>query len=676
MTILDLTTTDGRDVPRGEPIDALQGGTLEELYWSIPIPYACDPFGSCGGPLEQPPDELRLPIEAVASERIESAIGGYYAPEEDWIEASAAINRSFAEFELGQSIWIGGLGLLFAILIWRLLVHGLAGPFARQHALAVAAAVAVPGLILPVVQVGTPAGVGAGFLVPGTAAVILGGALARHHPEPAWVQTAIAGALVAAALVAAVVVRYLSSQFLGDDAGTILLLIGAIGVAPAVVAASASGRGVRERASLLSLGLVPVAAAMLVVHDPATGGPIWPSILVALLLGWYVLPFERALSFFGAGLSRVRSITPADSRTVTIHEPLVSAAFRDALTVVLFALVVLFGLTSQNSELYVVTGVMFAAAAGLAIRNGFLGTHWADAAIPLGVSVGLPIAVAGYTSWSYGGQMGWVSTAFALTGLSVADVLAARHSDPVWRRRLLFWSMGVAGVSLLLWSFWGSGGNEPWAFVLACLVPLVPGLPVAFAADTNEPRAVSTRLEALVVGMTLGISAFVLTPLAWVPLVAWLIAIVVWRRFTLAPLMGLMQRSQLQRDLAVAAAETERARLAADLHDDALQQLTMLVRTLDEGGHKAEADEAREVATKLRSVVGDLRLPILDDLGAGRGAGVAGRAGRAAGRWPREARALRRDAAARERRAGRLPRRPGGADERDQARTSADRRAL
>jgi signal transduction histidine kinase len=82
-------------------------------------------------------------------------------------------------------------------------------------------------------------------------------------------------------------------------------------------------------------------------------------------------------------------------------------------------------------------------------------------------------------------------------------------------------------------------------------------------------------------------------------------------------LIGFAQRSQLQRDLAVAAAETERARLAADLHDDALQQLTMLVRKLDEGGQTDAADEAREIATKLRSVVGDLRLPILDDLGAG-----------------------------------------------------------
>ena len=91
----------------------------------------------------------------------------------------------------------------------------------------------------------------------------------------------------------------------------------------------------------------------------------------------------------------------------------------------------------------------------------------------------------------------------------------------------------------------------------------------------------------------------------------------VWRYFTLGPLLGFAQRTQLQRDLAVAAAETERARLAADLHDDALQQLTMLVRTLDESGQTEAATQAREVATKLRAVVGDLRLPILDDLGAG-----------------------------------------------------------
>ena len=617
MTILDLVTTDGRDVARGEAISGLEHGVIEELYsssWDFG-------FGSVGGPLEpveSRPEEVRLPIEAVASSRIAMAAAGYYYPEEGWLESVAGIDRSLAEFELSGSIWIAGLALLFAVIVWRLLAHGLAGPFAKQHALTVAVAVAVPGLILPVIQAGTTAGVAAGYLVPGAVALVLGVSLARHHPEQQWVQTGVVGAVVAAALAAALVARYLGSSFLSsNDPGTILVVIGAIGVAPAAVAASATGRGLRERTSLLTLGLVPFAAALLVVQESFGGTFLWTSAFVGLLLGWYLLPVERVAGIVGGGLARVRSSAPTAAPTVEVHEPLVSAGFRDALTLALFGLVVLFGLFRPGSGAYVILGVTLAFLVGLAVRSGILGTHWTDAAVPLAVAVGLPVAVAGFESWTYGGAMGWVSVSFALAGLSVADVLAARHSDPIWRRRLLYWSIGVAAVSVLLWSVWGSGGNEPWAFALACLVPLVPGLPVAFAADHDEPRAVSTRLETLAVALTLGISALVLTGLAWVPLVAWIIAIVVWRRFTLAPLLGLAQRTQLQRDVAVAAAETERARLAADLHDDALQQLTMLVRTLDEGGQKEAADEAREIATKLRSVVGDLRLPILDDLGAG-----------------------------------------------------------
>jgi signal transduction histidine kinase len=620
ISILDLATTDGRDVERGDPLEYIEGWVHGEMYW----PGSDFGFGTVGNPLEAQPDEIRPPIEAVEPARIGMAVGGYYSPEERYLDAYAWIDRSFAEFQLSGSIWIAGLTLLFAIVVWRLLAHGLAGPIARQHALVVAVAAAVPGLVLPVVQAGTAAGVAAGFLVPAAAALVLGVSLARHHPESQWVQTGIVGSLVAAALVAALVTRYLGSSFLSsNDPGTILVVIGSIGVAPAAIAASAAGRRLRERASLLSLGLVPIAAVMLVVQERFAGAPIWPSALVALLLGWYLLPIERVVGVVAGGLSRVRSTAPATRSTttdqqphVTIHEPLVSTAFRDALTIALFALVVLFGLV-RSDGVYVVFAVAMAGAVTFAIRGGLLGSHWADAAVPLGAAVGIPIAVAGYGSWSFGGQMGWVSATFALAGLSVADVLAARHSDAQWRRRLLYWAMGFAALSVLMWSVWGSGGNEPLAFVVACLVPLVPGLPVAFAADTDEPRAVSARLETLAVALTLGVSALVLTSLAWVPLVAWLLAIVVWRRFTLAPLLGLAQRTQLQRDVAVAAAETERARLAADLHDDALQQLTMLVRTLDEGGQKEAADEAREIATKLRSVVGDLRLPILDDLGAG-----------------------------------------------------------
>ena len=99
-------------------------------------------------------------------------------------------------------------------------------------------------------------------------------------------------------------------------------------------------------------------------------------------------------------------------------------------------------------------------------------------------------------------------------------------------------------------------------------------------------------------------------------LVLWLIALLSaggsrsgrWRGWRPAP--------TLQRDLVVAATEAERARLAADIHDDALQELTLLVRRLDAAGD-AEGAASRGVADRLRAICGDLRLPILDDLGAG-----------------------------------------------------------
>ena len=74
---------------------------------------------------------------------------------------------------------------------------------------------------------------------------------------------------------------------------------------------------------------------------------------------------------------------------------------------------------------------------------------------------------------------------------------------------------------------------------------------------------------------------------------------------------------RLQRDLVVAATEAERARLAADIHDDALQELTLLVRRLEASGDTEGAEIGRTVADRLRAICGDLRLPILDDLGVG-----------------------------------------------------------
>ncbi len=101
------------------------------------------------------------------------------------------------------------------------------------------------------------------------------------------------------------------------------------------------------------------------------------------------------------------------------------------------------------------------------------------------------------------------------------------------------------------------------------------------------------------------------------PLVGWLAALVIASRFTVRPLARLATRATLQRDLVVAATEAERARLAADIHDDALQELTLLVRRLEASGDTEGAEIGRTVADRLRAICGDLRLPILDDLGVG-----------------------------------------------------------
>ena len=133
---------------------------------------------------------------------------------------------------------------------------------------------------------------------------------------------------MAAGLAAVLVARYMSGPTLSSsDPGTILLLIAAIGVGPAAVAAFTRERRMRERASLLSIGLVPAAAATLVVQQ--TVEPVLPIVLVSILLGWYVLPLERAMAIAGTGFARVRSDAPA-APAAPVNEPIVSGRFRDA----------------------------------------------------------------------------------------------------------------------------------------------------------------------------------------------------------------------------------------------------------------------------------------------------------------------------------------------------------
>jgi signal transduction histidine kinase len=611
--VIEIATVDGSSVERGATLDEVMDDPAFPNPNSTDALFPFELYTNDGTLISTIDEDFRLPVEAVEPERISSVVAGFVEPN-GYFEVSQAMDRRFLEFQLQRSIWTAALGLLLGGLLWRLLAHGIAGDIGRRHAMVAGAAVATPFLIVPVVQVGTPVGIAAGYLLPAGVALLLGLSLARQHTQPQWIQTAMAASAVAAGLAAVIVVRDLTSPFLGS-AGPTLILVAAIALVPALIAALAAERPGRERVALASLGLLPGAAVTILAG--MTFDATIPIILLGVVVGGQLLPAGRGLGAISEAVERIRAratvtrIPPADPAVV---------ATRDRLTYGLIGVSMLLSLVLPvvgpvDAFFFVgawpiVIGVGLAALVGFGIQRGFLGAEWTDAAVPLAAAVGVPVMLANGLNYFERAPLAIVPT--ALAALSVAHVLALRHADATWRARLFGASAVVVGFIVLL-SMAGDGGVST---VLIGFVALIPGM-VAFG-DAGEPRALTARLETLAVALTPGVGATMLFPsIGLVLLGAWLVAIVIWRQFTLNPLLGMAERTQVQRDVAVAAAETERARLAADLHDDALQQLTMLVRTLDEGGQKEAADEAREIATKLRSVVGDLRLPILDDLGAG-----------------------------------------------------------
>jgi signal transduction histidine kinase len=577
--VLDLQTSDGSTVARGAPMTSEWG------------------------------DSFAPPLEAVDSARILSVNTGevYEGSDgEDVAVGFSIVNRDWLESRLGANIYLVGIGLALGLVVWRFLHHGLAGDVGRRESGTLGAAVAIPFLLGSVIQVGNPVGIYAGYLAPIAVALLIGFGLARLHDDPAWQRTAMAASAVAAGLAVILIVRHMTTPTLSpDEREPIFVLIGAVSVVPAAIAGLGSGRSLREWVSLISLALLPVAALTLILPSDMEPGP--PLVLIAGLLGWHLLPIGRVADVITGGFGRVRSGAFADSSG---SAPDVRKA-RDLSMYALLLLAMLL-VIAQGSTWAMILGVMLAVAMGLAVSRGFLGAGWTDAAVPLAAATGIPVMLVTY-SWTTapGTPEGVVPT--ALAALGVAHLVAARHTDPEWRGRLFVLASGlVVGIVIL------SVSGSTLALPLVGLVALIPGVPVAFADRPGDPQAIAGRLETLAVALTPGAAATVLLQGGGeLILGGWLAALTVWRYFTLGPLVVFAQRTQLQRDLAVAAAETERARLAADLHDDALQQLTMLVRTLDESGQAEAATQAREVATKLRAVVGDLRLPILDDLGAG-----------------------------------------------------------
>ena len=264
------------------------------------------------------------------------------------------------------------------------------------------------------------------------------------------------------------------------------------------------------------------------------------------------------------------------------------------------------------------------------LSRGRAGDSLRSIAIPAATAAGTPLLVQPMLATFSPGVVivaGFLTVA-GMVPLAVG--LAERIEDTTDRRMNLvaIAAFSIVGLVSVLFVVTNGAAGLPgtgilrWASIGA--IPLVPGLAAAGPIDFTGLRAVGSSTRRLLQSTEFALAGatplFALatdrSPYVW-PIAFWLGAIAVAGRFTVRPLARLATRAQLQRDLIVAATEAERARLAADIHDEALQELTLLVRRLETAGDTEGAELGRTVADRLRAICGDLRLPILDDLGVG-----------------------------------------------------------
>lgn len=263
------------------------------------------------------------------------------------------------------------------------------------------------------------------------------------------------------------------------------------------------------------------------------------------------------------------------------------------------------------------------------LLQGRAGRSLQPMAFPLAVAIAMPLLVQPLLAT-------WAPAALTLVGLLVPASLGflglelAERVPPAPSGRFIRLAVLACSVSAMAigafrpWLPLASAGADALWMALSAAASLVPGIAAAApAVGSPDPSSPSGRLlqsaELAVAGATPGVALLTgngSTNLFF-PLSVWLLAVFAAGRMTIRPLARLAVRAQLQRDLVVAATEAERARVAADIHDDALQELTLLVQRLDSAGDAEGAEMARTVSDRLRAICGDLRLPVLDDLGVG-----------------------------------------------------------
>lgn len=290
------------------------------------------------------------------------------------------------------------------------------------------------------------------------------------------------------------------------------------------------------------------------------------------------------------------------------------------------------GYTFEGSVVLYLLGFLVLVGGAWWMKGGRAGAGLGGIAIPLACASAVPLLAAPLTTLGepLGRATAEAGVALATTAPALASLLLADAiSVLIGQRR---WRIGAIGVAIagaaaaalipLLLPRTGFQGDALavawWALLLVTLVPMLivtsrkplPGTPLA---GTDMPSA--AWLLAAACAPALAMLTQTASDRDWA---AWLVV-----PFCIALLVvgraaeRRIAQSRLQRDLVVTVTESERARLAAELHDVALQELTLLVRRLDANGDGTSAAQARTVSEHLRDLCGELHLPILDELGAG-----------------------------------------------------------
>jgi signal transduction histidine kinase len=179
---------------------------------------------------------------------------------------------------------------------------------------------------------------------------------------------------------------------------------------------------------------------------------------------------------------------------------------------------------------------------------------------------------------------------------------------------------GFTALAIVI-GIWANVAAEPNVALATLHLAAVTGIALApaLASARQGPEQDAVPAGRPLMGLApLAFALVLVAPVAvLIVLTAGLLAITLVSRATLRPLARAARRATAQRDLTVVAVEAERRRLAADIHDGPLQAVLLLGRQLEEEGHAEAATTARAIALELRDVAGELRLPLLDDLGVG-----------------------------------------------------------